>query len=83
MSDPHVTRREFVQTSATTAAAATVGLSLAPGIGQAKEVPAEIKKTRSYNPDMPSVTPHYEQLPGGPAESGAVTLRRWRIHCIT
>ena len=49
--DP-VTRREFVQTTTATAAAAAVGLSATPGAAGAKEVPPEVKNTPSYNPEM-------------------------------
>ncbi len=46
-----VTRREFVHTAASTAAAAA-GLSAVPQAARAGEVPAEVKHTRCYHPEM-------------------------------
>jgi len=50
MADQHMTRREFVQTSAMAAAALAAGGGFHT-IAQAEDA-AEIKKTRSYNADM-------------------------------
>ncbi|MCY2994856.1 MAG: aldo/keto reductase [Planctomycetota bacterium] len=52
MVDPRVTRREFVRGCTAATAAVTVGLSATPQAGQATEVSDEVKKTRSYHPEM-------------------------------
>ncbi len=52
MSDNQVTRREFVQTTAGAAAAFAVGASVLPHVIARADDAADIKKTRSYNPEM-------------------------------
>ena len=50
MSDQHISRREFVQSTAVTAAALAAGV-LPHVVARAEDL-ADVKKTRSYNPDM-------------------------------
>ena len=51
MAENRVTRRDFVKTSVAAATVATVGMSATSTYGM-KEVPDEVKNTRSYHPEM-------------------------------
>lgn len=51
MTGKRVSRRVFVKSGVAAATALSVGLSTASGRGT-KDIPAEVKNTRSYNPDM-------------------------------
>jgi predicted aldo/keto reductase-like oxidoreductase len=57
VNQPEISRREFVRDTAVKAAALAAGTSLVASVGTivpagAGEVPAEVKNTRSYHPDM-------------------------------
>jgi predicted aldo/keto reductase-like oxidoreductase len=57
MTDPQMTRREFVSDSTAKAVGLAAGMAVAGNLARivpagAKDVPAEVRNTRSYNPNM-------------------------------
>jgi hypothetical protein len=51
MSEARISRRLFIRDTAATAAGVTVGSTIATAWA-ATDLPAEVKRTRSYHPDM-------------------------------